>query len=220
MCSLLTELDKLAEPSITASLPLDLQPYLTLLSCPTSLCIPICLLCSSAILPKSLPEHFRKTHPQQFASSLRPVLKSLIPHLPSITFSCIPPNPHNSPPIPELKTVSAYQCKSCLFIRRDLTDVRKHLNQEHGVSAKDGYEEIKAQSWFGGRWAVYWRVRDGKEGEGKEGEGKEEMKIPPCVWGLFGAGWGDKKPRTWENMEDEAMVYESCAGEKSGEGGG
>jgi len=49
----------------------------------------------------------------------------------------------------------------CGFIRRDVTDIRRHVNLVHGVGAKGMYAACEAQSWFGGRRAVYWRVRGG-----------------------------------------------------------
>ncbi|KAK0114815.1 hypothetical protein ONS95_014295 [Cadophora gregata] len=56
--------------------------------------------------------------------------------------------------------------KECGFIRRDVTDLRRHVNLVHGVGAKGIYEACLAQSWFGGRRAVYWKVGDG---EGRSG---------------------------------------------------
>ncbi|KUJ15738.1 uncharacterized protein LY89DRAFT_685683 [Mollisia scopiformis] len=185
-----------SQPPILPIIPQELEPFLLLLSDPAGL--PICRICQAALLPKSTTDHLRKQH--HLPASLRPSLRHLLSTLSPLEFSDIPPRPEDSCPVPELKIVDAFQCKRCDFIRRDLTDVRRHLNQEHGMSAKDGYEEIQAQSWFGGRWAVYWRV-DVRKAELR-------MKGPPCIWGLFGAGWGDKKPTTWEKMEDEAMAYE------------
>lgn len=126
--------------------------------------------------------------------------------------------------VEELKVVRAWMCLLCedrdenedadenengkgAFIRKDVTDVRRHVNVVHGASARDAYVEIKAQSWFGGRWAVYWKVdlvlRLGmEEGEGKEVGEDNWPKLgtefgPSCVWAMFGAGWGDRKPRAW-----------------------
>lgn len=101
-----------------------------------------------------------------------------------------------------------------------MTDVRKHVNREHGVSAAGSYEGCRAQSWFGGRRAVYWRVRgEGKgevvkemekeEEEEKEREEEEEGPVAPnnsqslCRWGLFGKGFGDKTPRSWRETEKD-----------------
>lgn len=107
-----------------------------------------------------------------------------------------------------------YENRKGAFIRKDITDVRRHVNIVHGVSAKDAYEEIKAQSWFGGRWAIYWKVDldldlrlEKESGDGKEiGERSwHDMGtglIPPCVWGMFGAGWGGRKPRAWREWEE------------------
>jgi hypothetical protein len=64
--------------------------------------------------------------------------------------------------------VVAYQCKRCSFIRKDASDVRRHVNSVHEVSAAGGYGEVRAQTWFGGRRAVYWRVCGGAE-IGEEG---------------------------------------------------
>ena len=67
--------------------------------------------------------------------------------------------------------------------------MRKHINKEHEVSAAGGYEQIHAQSWLGGRRAIYWRVDICPV---------KDMEIPPCVWGLFGKGFGDKTPQAWK----------------------
>jgi hypothetical protein len=114
-----------------------------------------------------------------------------------------------------LRVVDAFQCKHCPFTRRDVTDVRKHINQEHGVSAAGGYEQIQAQSWFGGRRAVYWRVCDVPVVEKKEPVKEEEVEEGPvapnntqslCRWGLFGKGFGDKTPKSWRETEKD-LVY-------------
>lgn len=59
--------------------------------------------------------------------------------------------------------------KECGYIRRDVTDIRRHVNLVHGVGAKGLYEACVAQSWFGGRRAVYWRVDGGGSGGGDRG---------------------------------------------------
>ena len=56
--------------------------------------------------------------------------------------------------------------KECGYIRRDVTDIRRHINLVHGIGAKGMYEACEAQSWFGGRRAVYWRVDGGGNGGG------------------------------------------------------
>jgi hypothetical protein len=79
--------------------------------------------------------------------------------------------------------------------------VRKHINKEHGISASGSYDEIQAQSWLGGRRAVYWRV----EVYGADGANEG----PQCTWGLFGKGWGDKTPRSWPNaLVEKSLVLE------------
>jgi len=83
--------------------------------------------------------------------------------------------------------------------------VRKHVNREHGVTAAGGYEEVKAQSWLGGRRAVYWRV----DLEAKEEEvDKGVVGGLECRFGLFGGGWGDKLPKSWPR---EGKVVEDGA---------
>ncbi|RFU23861.1 hypothetical protein B7463_g12475, partial [Scytalidium lignicola] len=137
-------------------LPDKLQPYLILLT--NHVILPVCLSCQIVVLPRSLLDHLRKYH--QLPSNLRKDVISLITTLPSLDFNDVPSNPDGSTPVEALRVVNAFQCKQCAFIRRDVTDVRKHVNSEHKISATGGYEKIRAQSWFGGRRAVYWRVCD------------------------------------------------------------
>lgn len=167
-------------------IPEELKPFLVLLEWPFGL--PVCLCCRSAILPRSVMDHLRKQH--KLPANLRQAVRTLLSALPSdFDASDLPRRPDNSGPVKELRVVEAFQCKRCLFIRQDLTDVRKHINQEHAASATDGYEPIQAQSWLGGKRAVYWKVDMWSDETVDEG--------PSCVWGLFGKGWGDKTPRKW-----------------------
>jgi hypothetical protein len=142
-------------------------------------------------------DHLRKQH--QLPVNLRATVRSLVSTLPSIDISDLPSDWDGYPPIKALRVVEAFQCKHCRFIRRDLTDVRKHINKEHGLSASGSYDEIQAQSWLGGRRAMYWRVDTCIE----EGEG------PQCTWGLLNTGWGDKTPRTWPKaLVEKSLVRE------------
>ncbi len=172
-------------------LPEQLKPFLTLLDAPLGL--PVCRDCQAALLPKSLIDHLRKHH--QLPVGYRSAVRSLVAMLPSLDFEDVPNKLDGSAPIEALRVVDAFQCKHCSFIRRDISDVRKHINKEHKLSAADSYNQIQAQSWFGGRRAVYWRVcveaTDPAEGVG-----------PPCVWGFFGKGFGDKRPTTWPRVAD------------------
>lgn len=205
-------------PSIgapTPKLPPEFTPYLTLLSHPTAL--PICLICRAALLPKSLLDHLRKHH--QLPVELRSALRSLVATLPAIDFDDVASNAEGSAPVSALQVYEAIQCKQCGFIRRDVTDVRKHVNQEHGASAAGAYEQVRAQTWFGGRRAVYWRVSEGvgeeKEDVVKEGNSEaldeEEEPVAPnntqslCRWGLFGKGFGDKTPRSWREVGKDTV---------------
>ena len=95
-------------------------------------------------------------------------------------------------------------CKD--FIRKDITDVRRHVNESHGMGAKGGIERIDAQSWFAGRNTRYWRVD----------VGKVDVEKMECVWGLFGMGWGDKLPRYWPKVEEKGAVVQSEVGEVLG----
>lgn len=173
-------------PNLDPLLPDRLKPFLILLHQPFGL--PVCLCCQSAILPKSLMDHLRKQH--QLPVELRSTVRSLVSTLPSFDFSDVPNQPDGSPPLDELRLVDAFQCKHCHFIRRDLSDVRKHINKEHSISAAGNYGQIQAQSWFAGRRAVYWRVCSPPTSE-------VDSDIPACVWGFFGTGFGDKTPRSW-----------------------
>jgi hypothetical protein len=178
-------------------LPDELKPYLTILDTPFGL--PVCIICQNAVLPRSLIDHLRKQH--QIPVNLRAAVRSLVSTLPSLDISHLPSCWDGYPPLKALRVVDAFQCKHCRFIRRDLTDVRKHINKEHGISASGSYDEIQAQSWLGGRRAVYWRV----EVCGANGANEE----PQCTWGLFGKGWGDKTPRSWPNaLVEKSLVLE------------
>lgn len=195
----------------TPQLPAELTPSLTLLSHPTPLLI--YLTCHAALLPKSVLDHLRKHH--QLPVELRSSVRSFVDTLPALDFDDVASNADGSAPVPALAVYDAFQCKQCGFIRRDVTDVRKHVNQEHGASAAGAYEQIRAQTWFGGRRAVYWRVSDGA-GEGKEDVVKEASRergrpVAPnnsqslCRWGLFGKGFGDKTPRSWREVEKDTV---------------
>lgn len=188
--------------------PDSLQPYITLLGGSTSeLPIPVCLGCEVAVLPKSLMDHLRKHH--QLPAELRGAVRLFLATHPNLhlDFDDMPRRVDGWPPVEGIRVVDAFQCKRCEFIRRDVTDVRKHINQEHGMSAAEGYEPIRAQSWFGGSRAVYWRVCSCEEGSGASSEevASDDGPILPvgidfgtvCVWGFYGKGFGDRKPRSW-----------------------
>lgn len=110
-------------------LPEPLKPYLILLDHPAGL--PVCWACQAALLPKSLLDHLRKRH--QLPVGLRGDVRSLVVTLPSLDFDDVPTSRDGSAPLAALRVVNAFQCKRCPFIRRDLTDVRKHINQEHNI---------------------------------------------------------------------------------------
>ena len=177
-------------------LPDPLKPYLILLDDPVGLLV--CRGCQAALLPKSLLDHLRKTH-ELPPGLTRSDVRSLVATLPSLDFDDVPKKPDGSVPTEALRVVDAFQCKHCPFIRRDLTDVRKHINQEHQISAAGSYDQVQAQSWFGGRRAVYWRVSVPKTGIVREG--------PPCIWGFYGKGFGGRRPRVW----DKEKAAESLA---------
>ncbi|KAG0646982.1 hypothetical protein D0Z07_6441 [Hyphodiscus hymeniophilus] len=132
-----------------------LKPYLIILDNPVGL--PICLKCQNAILPRSLMDHLRKQH--DLPVDLRAAVRQLVSTLPPLDISDLPLQPNGSVALSELRVVESFQCRHCPFIRRDVTDVRKHLNKEHSLSAAGNYEQIQAQSWLGGKRAVYWRVK-------------------------------------------------------------
>ena len=170
-------------------LPDPLKAFLTLLEDPHGL--PVCLLCQNAVLPKSLMDHFRKQH--NLPIDLRAHVRSLVPMLPSLEISDLPNKPDGSPYLRAIRVVEAFQCKKCSFIRQDVTDVRKHINTEHDTSAAGNYDKIQAQSWLGGRRAVYWRVE----------VGPPDPEDPPCIWGFYGMGFGAKTPRNWSKEQVE-----------------
>jgi hypothetical protein len=159
-------------------LPDSLKPYLILLDDPVGL--PVCRACQAALLPKSVLDHLRKHH--QLPEGLRGTVRSMVATLPSLDFDDVPKNPDDSAPLEALRVVDAFQCKHCPFIRRDLTDVRKHIDQEHNLSAAGSYTKMQAQSFFGGRRAVYWRFCVVP----KTRILREE---PPC-WGFMGKASG------------------------------
>jgi len=170
--------DPLTAVAPTSKLPDELKSFLTLLDEPQGL--PVCRGCQTAVLPKSIIDHLRK-HPQ-LPAELRKTAKLLIATLPSLDFDGVPPKPDGSAPIEALRVVDAFQCKHCPYIRRDITDIRKHINKEHEISAADCYDQILAQSWFGGRRAVYWRVCIAPEETAGE--------VPSCVWQNPSILWG------------------------------
>jgi hypothetical protein len=180
--------DPLTTTRPISKLPDELKSFLTLLDEPQGL--PVCRDCQAAVLPKSLMDHLRK-HPQ-LPAELRKAAKLLVATLPSLDFDDVPTLTDGSPPIEALRVVDAFQCKHCPYIRKDITDVRKHINKEHDISAVDCYDQILAQSWFGGRRAVYWRVCLAP---------KETLgEAPGCIWGFYGKGWGDKRPTNWNQV--------------------
>jgi hypothetical protein len=177
-------------------LPDTLKPYLILLDGPVGL--PVCRACQTALLPKSVLDHLRKHH--QLPAGLRGTVRSLVATLPTLGFDDVPKKPDGSAPLEALRVVDAFQCKHCLFIRRDLTDVRKHINQEHNLSAAGSYNQMQAQTFFGGRRAVYWQVCVVPKTRILQEE-------PPCIWGFYGKGFGHRRPTAW----DRETVAESLA---------
>lgn len=175
-------------------LPDSLDPFLTLLDEPAGL--PVCCECQASVLPKSLLDHLRKQH--QLPIELRGAVRSLVASLPSWDFDDVPKKPDGSAPVDALRVVSALQCKYCPFIRRDPTDMRRHINQEHQLSAAGSYDQVQAQSWFGGRRTVYWRVCIAPKRVARE--------EPPCVWGWFGEGWGNRRPTAWLQLSEGDVV--------------
>jgi hypothetical protein len=188
--------------SIPPQLPDQLSPFLTLLNTPVTL--PVCRDCQAALLPKSVLDHLRKHH--NLPVELRRAVRSLVATLPPLDFDNVSCNPDGSEPVEALRVVDAFQCKHCPFIRRDVTDMRKHINQEHQMSAASGCVPIQAQSWFGGRRAVYWRVCVAPTGMREGGDHaiedsivdsmKDVMNVDTlsCRWGFFGKGWGHRHP--------------------------
>jgi len=164
-------------PNVIPVLPDQLKPYLTILDKPPGL--PVCLDCQNALLPRSVMDHLRKQH--QLPVSLRTIVRSLVSTLPPLDTSDLPSQPDGSAAIKALRVVDAFECKHCSFIRRDLTDVRKHINKEHNMSATGNYDQIQAQTWLGGRRAVYWRVVLYIADAAVDGG-------PPCRFGFFGKG--------------------------------
>ncbi|KAE9378433.1 hypothetical protein N431DRAFT_435543 [Stipitochalara longipes BDJ] len=177
-------------------LPDELKPYVTLLD-EWALGLPVCTECKNAVLPKSLMDHLRKQH--HLPVNVRAAVRSLVSLLPPLDITDLPTPPDGSAPLKALRVVEAFKCKHCPFIRQDLTDVRKHINKEHCITAAGSYEQIQAQSWLSGRRATYWRVE--RRADRLDWEG------PGCIWGLFGKGFGDKTPRNWSRE----MVEKSLA---------
>lgn len=176
-------------------LPEPLKPYLELLDDPVGL--PVCRACQAALLPKSLLDHLRKNH--QLPVGLRGIVRSLVATLPSLDFRDVAQKPDGSDPLEALRVVDAFQCKHCRFIRQDLSDVRKHINQEHHISAAGSYDRIHAQSWFGGRRTVYWRISDLPSIHTVREE-------PPCIWGFYGRGFGHRRPTVWDSEKVAASL--------------
>jgi hypothetical protein len=196
-----------ARPAL--KLPDLLEPFLTLLDEPYKL--PVCRSCQAALLPKSVMDHLRKHH--RLSVELRTTVRSLVATLPPFDFKDVPQNLDGSASVDALRVVDAFQCKHCAFIRRDVTDVRKHINQEHEITAAGNYDRIQAQSWFGGRRAVYWRVRVRPTTTTTVEEGCEKRDSDPavntrtvrptveqsesnCRFGFFGKGFGPRDPVT------------------------
>ncbi|KAL2063871.1 hypothetical protein VTL71DRAFT_4365 [Oculimacula yallundae] len=169
-------------PTTKPTIPTSVKTYLTLqaLSSQNELrFLPLCIPCQSAVLPKSLLEHFRKVHnlPAEARGDVRRFIAALPEETRALDFSdveyaldCVRLN------VPGLKVVDAWVCKvaiggmdgrdggervkECGFIRKDVTDVRRHVNSVHGVGARGMYGACKAQSWFSGRRAAYWRLSE------------------------------------------------------------
>ncbi|KAG4431400.1 hypothetical protein IFR05_013111 [Cadophora sp. M221] len=206
------------------TIPNELTPYLTLLAHPPNPPLPICIECQAAVLPKSLLDHLRKHHslPLELRSSVRSFVAS-VPN-PLLDFGDVVCNVDGSEPMGKLKVVDAWRCRVvvrverqledermgeseeggresvCGFIRRDVTDVRRHVNLVHGVGAAGRYEACKAQSWFGGRRAVYWRVCGDGGGDGEcdvvmSNERVEGGKISRIESSLVDNGMDEKRDR-------------------------
>ena len=76
-------------------------------------------------------DHLRKQH--HIPVNLRAAVRSLVSTLPSLDIADLPSGWDGYPPLKALRVVDAFQCKHCRFIRRDITDVRKHINKENMV---------------------------------------------------------------------------------------
>ncbi|KAL5322994.1 hypothetical protein ACEPPN_007520 [Leptodophora sp. 'Broadleaf-Isolate-01'] len=183
-------------------IPNELTPYLTLLTQRPNPPLLICIQCQAAVLPKSLIDHLRKHHnlPPELRSAVRSFIAS-VPN-PLLDFGDVLCHVDGSEPVRGLRVVDAWRCRvvvdrelerkdgrvsegeergkerACGLIRRDVTDVRRHVNLVHGVGAAGMYEACKAQSWFGGRRAVYWWVCGGRgcDGEGDVVTSDEKVK--------------------------------------------
>jgi hypothetical protein len=177
-------------------LPDPLKPYLILLDDPVGL--PACRACQAALLPKSVLDHLRKH--RQLPVGLRETVKSMVATLPTLGFDDVLKNPDDSAPLEALRVVNAFQCQHCPFIRRDLTDVRKHINKNTTFPQLAAIPKCKRNHFLSGRRAVYWRVRVVP----KTRILREE---PPCIWGFYGKGFGHRRPTAW----DREKVAESLA---------
>ncbi|KAH7369495.1 hypothetical protein BKA65DRAFT_486394 [Rhexocercosporidium sp. MPI-PUGE-AT-0058] len=172
-------------PPTNPTIPQSLTSYFTLHTHPPNHPLPLCIQCQAAVLPKSLLDHLRKHH--HLPPELRSVVRSFITSLPdmskSVDFKDVRCNTDEAVPVVGLRVVGAWRCKmvdvegegECSFIRRDVTDIRRHVNLVHGAGAGGMYEACRAQSWFGGRRAVYWRVCEAGDGDSDEMEGEGDV---------------------------------------------
>ncbi|KAH7383149.1 hypothetical protein BKA64DRAFT_684070 [Cadophora sp. MPI-SDFR-AT-0126] len=221
------------------SIPTPLTPYLNTYTQPPNPTLPICISCQAAVLPKSLLEHLRKHH--QLPAELRGIVKEFIGSLPGeargADFGDVKIGDDGSEIVKELRVVQAWRCKvvvreegsdgegdgsrgkECGLIRKDVTDLRRHVNLEHGMGAKGAYEACKAQSWFGGRRAVYWRAverRNAGDGDA-DMDGGEDVVMSDVVHGQKGllqeGGMGSDKDVNEEVPTEKADVESEQEGQ-------
>lgn len=108
-----------------------------------------------------------------------------------------------------------------------MTDVRRHVNQVHNVSAAGNYRGVRAQSWFGGSRTEYWSVDDegacvkdsAMGGMGAEGSevmdgtvGGDEYYRTPVE--------GQDEEKEDEGGEDVSMELRECEADKVGKESG
>ena len=121
--------------------------------------------CRCGVSPGAILRHLQRYH--KIPIELKRLIEQYIQSFPSsYDHSTVRLPLDGSIPQPIIEVVSGFQCQHCPFKSQDRSNVRKHVNKEHGKKREsdgDIYKVIRMQSWFKGKRERYWRVDENTE---------------------------------------------------------
>jgi hypothetical protein len=121
--------------------------------------------CRCGVSPGAILRHLQRYH--KIPIELKRHIEQYIQSFPSsYDHSTVRLPLDGSIPQPIIEVVSGFQCQQCPFKSQDRSNVRKHVNKEHGKKREsdgDIYKVIRMQSWFKGKRERYWMVDEDTE---------------------------------------------------------